>query len=526
MTLQESPVTQRSRLAALLPRAPVPRKPHPELARARQLFRSQRAGPIPPPLALTSLGRPERAPLRDPVLALVHRITQGFNLAEYQRAKALGYENYLEEQLDHLAIDDSAMDAKLASYVTLGYSPKQLYENYALDNRVPYFEFKTVAMQRAVHSKRQLFERMCEFWNDHFSIDHNKGDIEWLFMAEHERTVIRPNALGSFPAMLFASAHGGAMLFYLDNWLNSRFAIQENYGRELLELHTLSLRGGYSEVDVKEVAKCFTGWTLNGDFNSGNWFRGLFDNNQHTPGEKLVLGNSINNFPPRDDAKKVLDILTAHPSTAEFLAQKLIRWFLTPTPPAELVTRVADEYLATNGDIKSMLRVILARENMGLPSRPKFRRPFHYVASLLRAIDANVTDALYPILYLAEMGHVPFDHVTPDGYPDTVEAWGSSLLPRWSFASVLFAPSAATGNPMPGVSFSVNALKTRLEFQTAADRPGLAARIDQRLLGSSLAHGEVQALQAFIDGYPSSFGVVGLFEAIALGASLPGYQWY
>jgi uncharacterized protein (DUF1800 family) len=527
MTLQESPVTPRSRLAALLPRAPAKRQAHPELARARQLFQSQRVQPIPPPLALTPLGRPEPASRRDPVLALVHRITQGFNLAEYQRARALGYEAYLEEQLDPLSIDDSVMDAKLASYVTLGLSPKELYDTYSLDATVPYYEFKTVAVQRAVHSKRQLFERMCEFWNDHFSMDHNKGDIEWLFMAEHERNVIRPNALGSFPAILSGNAHNAAMLFYLDNWLNSRFAIQENYGRELLELHTLGVYGGYSEVDVKEVAKCFTGWTLNGDYNSGNWLRGFFDNSQHTPGEKLVLGNSIDNFPPRDDAKKVLDILAVHPSTADFLARKLIRWFLTPTPPEYLVSRVVDEYLATNGDIKAMLRVILARENMGLPSLPKFRRPFHYVASLLRTIDADVSDGLYPVFSLAEMGHVPFDHVTPDGYPDTIEAWGSSLLPRWSFASFLFASTAAvTGQPMPGVTIPIGALKTKLEFQTAADRPGLAERIDQRLLGRSLTRGEVLALQGFIDSYPTTFGVVALFEAIALGASLPGSQWY
>ena len=125
------------------------------------------------------------------------------------------------------------------------------------------------------------------------------------------------------------------------------------------------------------------------------------------------------------------------------------------------------------------------------------------------------------------MGHVPFDHVTPDGYPDTIEAWGSSLLPRWSFASFLFASTAAvTGQPMPGVTIPIGALKTKLEFQTAADRPGLAERIDQRLLGRSLTRGEVLALQGFIDSYPTTFGVVALFEAIALGASLPGSQWY
>jgi len=163
---------------------------------------------------------------------------------------------------------------------------------------------------------------------------------------------------------------------------------------------------------------------------------------------------------------------------------------------------------------------------MGLPRSPKFRRPFHYVVSLLRAIDADVSDALYPVFFLGEMGHVPFDRITPDGYPDTVEAWGGSLLPRWSFASVLFAPNAVFGDPFPGVTLPTTALKAKLEFQSAADRPGLARRIDERLLGRTLAPGEVAALQTFIDTYPSTFGTVALFESIALGASLPGFQWY
>jgi uncharacterized protein (DUF1800 family) len=318
------------------------------------------------------------------------------------------------------------------------------------------------------------------------------------------------------------------MLFYLDNWLNVNGAPQENYARELLELHTLGVSGGYSEVDVKEVAKCFTGWTLNPDPSSPDWLRGHFDNLHHTGGPKLVLGHVIPTLVPRENAQKVIDIVAAHPSTAAFLAEKLIRWFLTPAPPEVLVDQVAATYLATNGDIKAMLRVVLARENLanaGLVVQPKLRRPFHYMVSLLRALGAEVSDPLYPLFFLYGMGHVPFDHVQPDGYPDTIAAWGSSLLPRWGFASALLSSAAVFGEPFPGVSLSYPALSAKLDFQGASDRPGLARRINARLLGSALLEPEEEALQEFIDG-SASFGAPALYESIALAASLPGFQWY
>ncbi|HEX6885232.1 MAG TPA: DUF1800 domain-containing protein [Planctomycetota bacterium] len=527
-----------SRLEALLPRG---RPPRPDLRRRLDALGGPPPAPVRRPLALlgrlagTGLGAPAapaRAPHRDPLLTLVHRITQGFERTEYERARALGYDAYLEEQLAPESIDDSAMDARLAGYTTLALSPKQLYEAYFADPGEPYFQFKGAALLRAVHSRRQLQERMVEFWWDHFCIDHNKGDIEFLFMADHDRLKVRPHALGSFPELLSAVAHSNAMLFYLDNWLNVAGGIQENYSRELLELHSLGVHGGYSEVDVKEVAKCFTGWTLNQDFASPNWFRQRFEASAHVAGDKLVLGQVIPALPPRDNAQAVIDIVAAHPSTAAFLARKLIRWLLTPTPPQALVDQVASTYLATNGDVKALLRVILARENMrwasplGAPRvAPRLRRPFHFVVSLLRTLGADVADPIYPLFYLYTLGHVPFDHVQPDGYPDTTAAWGSALLPRWRFASDLLAPAAVFGEPFPGVHVAHDAVRDKLGFAGPADRPGLAGRMNEHLFGSTLAELEVGVLQDYIDAQPT-FGGVQLYESIALGASLPGFQWY
>jgi len=543
MSLQSLPTDEVARLKLARVPGPPPELPRraPERAQMDALvaarFASRRAwlsafGSS----ALSTPGRPEPAPNRDPVLTLVNRITQGFTLAEYERAKALGYEAYLEEQLDPLSIDDAAMDERLTHWPTLAMSPKQLYDAYSANTADPYLQLKGAALARSTNSKRQLFERMVEFWSDHFNIDHNKG-LEWALLPEHDRTVIRAHALGSFPEMLRACAFGAGMLYYLDNWLNVRGAPQANYARELMELHTLGVFGGYNESDVVEVAKCFTGWTLNGDPSSPDYLRGTFDVSLHEAGQKFVLGQQIPGHPsvravgrptPDHDAQQVLDILVAHPSTAAFLARKLIRWFLTPTPPQSLVDQVAQTYLDTHGDIKAMLRVILARPNLGWASPlvgKKMRRPFHYMTSIFRTFDARVNNAALEALGdLQGMGHSCFDCAPPTGYADTVEVWGSSLLPRWIFATHIMQPFFGV---YAGVSFvQLPQLQNRIGFHGPSDRPGLAGRINRNLFGGSLPPHEEELVQTFIDGYPSVFDTHALFDSFSLAVSLPGFQWY
>jgi uncharacterized protein DUF1800 len=520
------------------PKIPAPPRDAPAVSAPPRAFASRRV--LLSALSGGVLGTPptpSRAPHRDPVLTLVHRITQGFNLPEYERARAMGYDAYLEEQLEPLAIDDSPTDTRLADHFeTLFMSPKELYDTYSEDFEQPYLQFKGAMLLRSTNSKRQLLERMCEFWSDHFNIDHNKGDVEWMLLPEHDRTVIRPHALGKFPDMLRACAFSPAMLYYLDNWLNVRGAPQANYARELLELHTLSVDGGYNESDVDEVAKCFTGWTLKTNPDSPDWMRTRFDPDRHTWGKKFVLGNEIaesratrpDEPMASQDAHKVLDICAAHPSTADFIARKLIRWLLTPTPPAELVQRVVEEYLSTQGDIRAMLRVILARENMRWAApvvQPKFRRPFGFMVALFRTLDGVVRRPPEALTFLADMGQMPYDFPPPTGYPDDVQAWGSLILPRWNFASRLFQVNF--GGAMNGVNLiSPLALMNRIEFHGPSDRPGLAQRIDERLLGNALSEHEREVLQQFIDGYPTSFETSAIFDTLGLAVSLPGYQWH
>ena len=243
-------------------------------------------------LTETSTGslEPDRA-TRDRIQFLLNRITMGFSLEEHALAQGMGYEGYLEYQLDHLAIDDSALELRLQSLPTLTMTSKQLFDTFVAgggNQAVPVLELEQAATLRAIHSKRQLFERMVEFWSDHFNVDHVDGQVRVLKTAD-DRDVIRQHALGTFPALLRASAHSGAMLVYLDNYTNVASAPQENYSRELMELHTLSVSGPYTETDVKEVARCLTGWTIwRQNFPNYGDFR--FRLQDHDQGAKTVLG--------------------------------------------------------------------------------------------------------------------------------------------------------------------------------------------------------------------------------------------
>lgn len=471
----------------------------------------------------TSQAQPKPDPRNDVLVRLVQRITQGLDPLDVAHARTLGYDAYLEEQLDHLAIDDSALDARLAPLTTLGMSPRELVEGYGMNTFQPVLELQKATLLRSLYSKRQLFERTCEFWTDHFNVHYGKG-IVWALHGQFDRDAIRANALGSLHDLLVASATSPAMLTYLDNWLNYAGAPQENYARELLELHSMGASSGYTEGDVHEVARCFTGWTLDFSPTSNDYLGFRFRPGLHEPGSKLVLGNVIDEQPSAGWAGfRVLEILCARPETARHVVGELISWFLTPTPPPELVEANAQLFLDSSGDIKPVLRSILARENMRWASpvlAPKFRRPFHFLNALLRTLHAQVTDAGPLVEHLASMGQAPHDWPTPAGYPDSVEAWGSSLLPRWTFASELLA------GHVPGVMISTASLLAYLEVAGPLDRPGLAQRVNRKLLADSLSREEERLVQELVDSSSGPFGWQQVSEVIALAVSMPGFQWY
>jgi uncharacterized protein (DUF1800 family) len=309
---------------------------------------------------------------------------------------------------------------------------------------------------RAVYSNRQLQEVLTDFWFNHFNVYMDKGADRYLTTA-YERDAIRPHVLGKFHDLLVATAQSPAMLFYLDNWQSvspnagvrgprkSR-GLNENYARELMELHTLGVDGGYTQKDVTEVARCFTGWTLR-DPRRGGGFE--FNARMHDNGEKTVLGVKIPAGGGQSDGFMVLDILSRHPSTARFVSRKLAQRFVSDQPPAALVERMAQTFQKTEGDIREVMRTMLASPEFWSPGvyRVKMKLPLEMVVSALRATDAQVDFAYGIADQIAKLGQPLYRKVEPTGYPNSGEEWGTSadLLGRMNFALAL------TQNKIPGV---------------------------------------------------------------------------
>jgi uncharacterized protein (DUF1800 family) len=339
--------------------------------------------------------------------------------------------------------------------------------------RLVLLELSQQKILRATYSERQLEEVMVDFWFNHFNVFAAKG-VTRIYVTEYEREGIRPHALGRFRDLLQAVAESPAMLFYLDNWQsaapegsalsdrrpdgrgrgragaaararamagraqrpqNRRRGLNENYARELMELHTLGVDGGYSQKDVQEVARAFTGWTI-ANPRQGGPFR--FEPRMHDAGEKVVLGHRIEAGGGKTDGERVLDLLAVHPATARHIATKLVRRFVADEPPPDLVDRAAQRFLETRGDIREVVRTIVkAPEFFSAAShRSKVKSPFEFVVSALRAARAEVASALPLVQSLRELGMPLYLCQPPTGYGDTAEAWVNTgaLLNRMNLA--------------------------------------------------------------------------------------------
>ena len=344
-------------------------------------------------------------------------------------------------------------------------------------------ELQRARLLRAVYSEQQLFEVMVDFWENHFSIFANKDDDRYLLTA-FDRETIRPFAMGRFRDLLGATAHSPAMLFYLDNWRSSvprpyqaradkpagvDGGFNENYARELLELHTLGVDGGYTQKDVQEVVRCFSGWTIQKPNEQGLF---LYRPGLHDDGEKVVLGRKILPGGGIADGERVLDLLATHPSTARFIVTKLARRFISDDPPPSVIDRAAAVFLKTDGSIRETVRAIVTSPEFfsATAYRAKVRTPLEYVAAAMRALNAE-TDGDRPVLdAIARMGQPLFGRVTPDGYPDRADIWLSSgaMVARFNFASAL-----AT-NRLKGTKVNVDALLNGVD---QADPKAVAERM-------------------------------------------------
>ena len=385
----------------------------------------------------------------DPSFHLLSRASYGPWPGDLDRVRAMGAEAWIEEQLNPETIDDTFCDLRARRFETIWHEPGTCYE---YKKPVLREEITRHTLLRALYSKRQLLEVLVGFWTDHLNINLEKGDCIYLKPSD-DRLVIRAHALGKFRDLIRASATSPAMLVYLDGKENQKKESgdvpNENYARELLELHTLGVNGGYTQTDVYEAARSLTGWKLRTGWRKGTVY---FDPTLHDDGEKHVLGQVIPAGGGERDVDQLVDIACNHPATAHHIAAKLTRRFVSEDPPASLVQRLAAVFTATDGDIKSLLRTLLTSDEFKAARGLKFKRPFHYIASCLRALAAD-THAHQPLIeYLQRMGQGPFQYPTPDGYPDRISPWLGTLLWRWNFAF------SAVSNHVPTVTVPLEQL--------------------------------------------------------------------
>jgi uncharacterized protein (DUF1800 family) len=458
-------------------------------------FRSRRAAALALSLAVTvpavtwaAKKVPQPAAAEDVVIIhALNRLGYGPRPGDVEKVRAMGLERWTLQQLHPDRIPDPALATRLASLRTIRLSTGELLERYDIpreakreiaakraamenaseeDMRAARREFmqkyrsqmdgtpqevvqelQSAKILRAVYSERQLDEVLVDFWLNHFNVFAGKGPVKFM-VGEYEREVIRPHAWGKFEDLLRATAESPAMLFYLDNWLSAdpnavrgRFrgqgrqrGLNENYAREIMELHTLGVDGGYTQKDVTEVARCFTGWTMR---NPRGAPRFVFNERIHDRGEKHVLGHRIKGG-GKNEGDDVIHLLATHPSTARFISYKLARRFVADEPPPALVDRAAATFRKTNGDVRAVVKTIVTSPEFTSPAAraAKIKTPLEFVVSAVRASGAEVDDARGLAQRLATMGMPLYQQQPPTGYKDTADAWVSTsgLLARLNLA--------------------------------------------------------------------------------------------
>jgi uncharacterized protein (DUF1800 family) len=449
----------------------------------------------PSPLVVVAPTEPREQTADQQVQQVLGRLGFGARPGDVARVRAIGVDQWIARQLAPERIDDRAADSLLSSYEGLRVATSELVAAYvqgqqalrqrqrqaaqrgdSAARRLPRAaamredpelqerlrqarrtvgDMQSAKLARAVVSERQLQEVMTDFWSNHFNVFAGKGQTR-LFIPSYDRDVIRPNALGHFRELLGAVARSPAMLFYLDQWQSAADSahptlaavrrprlrargLNENYARELLELHTLGVDAGYTQQDVIEVARAFTGWTMNPRQQAEFVFRPEI----HDAGRKVVLGQVVPAGRGLEDGEAVLDLLARDPRTARFIARKLAVRFVSDEPPPALVERAAAVFLRTDGDIREVVRTIVTSpEFFGRAAyRSKVKSPFELVASALRAIGAQPDTSMRSAQVVALLGQPIYGHQAPNGWPETGESWMNTgaILNRINFGLALAA---------------------------------------------------------------------------------------
>jgi uncharacterized protein (DUF1800 family) len=424
-----------------------------------------------------------------------------------------------------------------------GLSPEQRETVLALNNPagVVNNEVQSAKLLRAVYGDHQLEEVLTDFWFNHFNVFIGKGADQYL-VTSYERDVIRPHVLGKFKDLLVATAQSPAMLFYLDNWQsegpdsdaargvpdhtrapqagrgNGPFGprrlgypgprppqqpngqskqqkrsggLNENYARELMELHTLGVNGGYTQQDVTQVARVFTGWTIDQPFQGGGF---VFRPRLHEPGSKTVLGHTIKQGGEKE-GMQVLEMLARSPATARFISTELAQRFVSDSPPPALIDAMSKTFLKTDGDIREVLRTMFRSPEFWAPEayRARVKTPFEFVVSSLRATQADIVDPQPLLGMLNKMGMPLYGAQPPTGYSTKADVWVNSaaLLDRMNFGLAL-----AT-NHLPGASFELAKLTSR-DATTDNDPYQIQVELEQTLLSGDVSKQTHQTIEAQI----------------------------
>ena len=471
--------------------------------------RTASSGKMPTPLVVVSPSEPREQTADQQVQQVLNRMAFGPRPGDVAKVRAMGVDQWIALQLAPDRIDDGAADRIVASYEMLGRPTSELVAMYdnglqairqqqkqqaqqadtsgkkdlraeilqanpqlreqLRQNQRILGDLQSAKLARAVISDQQLAEVMTDFWENHFSVYAGKG-LDRIFLPAYDRDVIRPNSLGKFRDLLGAVARSPAMLFYLDQWQSAadsvhptlaaarpqraqqaargKRGLNENYARELMELHTLGVDGGYTQQDIIEVARALTGWTMNPRLSAEFVFRPEI----HDAGQKVVLGHVLPAGRGVEDGEAVLDIVARHPATAHFIAHKLAMRFVSDTPSPELVERAAQTFLRTDGDIREVVRTIVTSPEFFSRTsyRTKVKSPFELVASALRAVGAQPDTSMRSAQIVGYLGAPMFGHQAPNGWPETGESWMNSgaILNRINFGLGL------AGGRFPGATLA------------------------------------------------------------------------
>ncbi|MEG5062475.1 DUF1800 domain-containing protein [Microcoleus sp. B3-A4] len=403
------------------------------------------------------------------ILHLLNRISFGPRLGDIEKVRSRGTENYIQQQLSPETIPEPPnLTTRINSLETLQKTPAELFVEYGRppvqNGQKPRPEAIRAARQksriilqqaviarllRAAESPRQLQEVMVDFWYNHFNVYSDKG-LDRLWVGAYELEAIRPYALGKFRELLGATSRHPAMLYYLDNWQNTapqssgvqgRFqGLNENYARELIELHTLGVNGGYTQQDVIALARIFTGWGFSPRSGQNDGYSFYFDAKRHDFSDKVFLGQTIKGS-GETEGEQALNILAKSPATAKHVSYKLAQYFVADSPPNALVDRLSQRFLETDGDIREVLNTLFrSREFWDKKNySAKFKTPYQYVISAVRATNQKVENFQPLYGYLQQLGMPPYGCQTPDGYKNTQNAWlnPDAIARRLSFVTAL-----------------------------------------------------------------------------------------